>query len=86
MFSTVEYAIFRVMTMMAGDISYMEIFGYIYSTDRRQILWIVYTIMTGVVIFINVAFANLLVSITISLDLSIRIYIKNRITGDIINL
>lgn len=68
MFSTVEYAIFRVMTMMAGDISYSEIFDHIMAVKRWRILWIVYIILVGVVVFINVAFANLLVSYIFPLD------------------
>lgn len=63
MFSTVEYAVFRVMTMMAGDISYTEIFDHVISAGRQQVLWVVYVIMASVVIFVNVAFANLLVSL-----------------------
>ena len=76
MFSTLEFAIFRIMTMMSGDISYTEIFGYIYSTNRKQVLWIVFIIMAGVVIFVNVAFANLLVSNTIFIFIFIGISIE----------
>ncbi|RDD36842.1 Transient receptor potential cation channel subfamily A member 1 [Trichoplax sp. H2] len=65
MFSQVEYGVFRIMTMVAGDISYSEIFDHLYSNGRRQVLWVVFTVLTGVVIFINVAFANLLVGLAV---------------------
>ncbi|RDD36841.1 Transient receptor potential cation channel subfamily A member 1, partial [Trichoplax sp. H2] len=65
MFSSVEYGIFRIMTMVAGDISYSEIFDHLYSNQRKQGLWVVFIVLTGVVIFINVAFANLLVGLAV---------------------
>ncbi|RDD41697.1 Transient receptor potential cation channel subfamily A member 1 [Trichoplax sp. H2] len=65
MFSEFHFAIFRVMTMMAGDISFEEVFNYMRENNRMQTAGTVFAVITLVVIFINIAFANLLVGLAV---------------------
>ena len=61
MFSELHFAVFRVATMMGGDVSFEEVFNYMQENNRMQTAGTVFAVMSLVVIFINIAFANLLV-------------------------
>ncbi|RDD39278.1 Transient receptor potential cation channel subfamily A member 1 [Trichoplax sp. H2] len=64
-FSSLDYSVVTVMTMMVGELGYYEAFERLKSTGRLQGFKIELLLFVAMIIVINIAFANLLVGLAV---------------------